>query len=457
MGIVLLNENGSVKLDDEGNSILAYTNEDFLSLSRAWTGFTRQAKRGNIEGDNKNRIDPMKIEADWRDKFPKTDTTGGYIGDHYPLCQDLPDNFFLKEGATYSLLGDSNMPELVSDPAEFATDSTIKRIALESESFLKHELCNEDDFGDCQFSNSVFLSSSLSYTGIEYDVDTLRVVQVTNDTYYEYVPPPCVNQVFYNDGVKISEFKQEKSAMCGNPRVFEASEACCAAFEDDANRFSEYDGERVSYGTAQERCFLQSAELCNFDKVLGDKTKVSPYFYWTPDDCQIRVKIKSDGRVTLVHHLLNDQDKVMHVNEENENWFKVYWDNNSYPVVENGCDGLCDVYGNTCICETLVTERVVFDVSPASKDQALANLYIGHPKLSLYGIYNSTYDSSTDITTHTINGMIDSKSVFEFTDDKGRHLYLKNSIEKVYLRGIDTDGIMGYSFRNSQLKTPLSL
>jgi len=28
----------------------------------------------------------MKIQSGWRDKFPKTDMTGGYIGDGYPLC-----------------------------------------------------------------------------------------------------------------------------------------------------------------------------------------------------------------------------------------------------------------------------------------------------------------------------------------------------------------------------------
>ena len=67
---------GSEKVDDSGSAILAYTNDDMMSLSRAWTGFDLQSRRSNIEGGN-NRIDPLKIVPDWRDKFPKMETTAG--------------------------------------------------------------------------------------------------------------------------------------------------------------------------------------------------------------------------------------------------------------------------------------------------------------------------------------------------------------------------------------------
>ncbi len=54
-------------------------------------------------------MDPMRrIEAQGRDRLPKTDTlVGGYIGDRYPLCVDLPERGFLKIGATYRFLGSS--------------------------------------------------------------------------------------------------------------------------------------------------------------------------------------------------------------------------------------------------------------------------------------------------------------------------------------------------------------
>ena len=103
MGIVSLNQDGTTKVDEHGNTILAYSNDDILSFS----------------------------------KFPKTDTLGGYVGDHYPLCQDLPDSLFLKEGATYRLLGASNLPELMSDPQKFATELNVKRAVLDSESHFQ--------------------------------------------------------------------------------------------------------------------------------------------------------------------------------------------------------------------------------------------------------------------------------------------------------------------------------
>lgn len=59
-----------------------------MSFAKIWTGFDYQQGRGNVEESSwsGNRHDPMKIQAGWRDKFPKTDMTGGYIGDGYPLC-----------------------------------------------------------------------------------------------------------------------------------------------------------------------------------------------------------------------------------------------------------------------------------------------------------------------------------------------------------------------------------
>ena len=49
MGLSQLNMDGSLKLDRYGNAMLSYTNDDIMSLSRAWTGFDLQQQRGNIE------------------------------------------------------------------------------------------------------------------------------------------------------------------------------------------------------------------------------------------------------------------------------------------------------------------------------------------------------------------------------------------------------------------------
>jgi len=198
-GLIKLNLDGTPKLDDEGKTILAYTNDEIMSFARIWTGFDYQQGRGNVEetSSSGNRHDPMKIQASWRDKFPKTDMTGGYIGDGYPLCVDLPDQMFLRSGASYRLIGASHMPELMEDNSAFKDDPTLKKFVLDSDSALKSKLCNANANGICQYESLVTVDKNLECSAKECDADTLRVVQVADGIYYEYVRPPCVEQVFF--------------------------------------------------------------------------------------------------------------------------------------------------------------------------------------------------------------------------------------------------------------------
>ena len=82
-GLYLLNIDGTPKLDQNKNPILVYTNDEIMSFARIWTGFDYQQARGNVEEASRsgNRHDPMRVQASWRDKFPKSDLLGGYIGD----------------------------------------------------------------------------------------------------------------------------------------------------------------------------------------------------------------------------------------------------------------------------------------------------------------------------------------------------------------------------------------
>jgi hypothetical protein len=82
-GLYLLNIDGTPKLDSNNQPMLVYTNDEIMSFARVWTGFDYQQTRGNVEETSwsGNRHDPMRIQASWRDKFPKSDLLGGYIGD----------------------------------------------------------------------------------------------------------------------------------------------------------------------------------------------------------------------------------------------------------------------------------------------------------------------------------------------------------------------------------------
>jgi hypothetical protein len=449
MGLVQLNMDGSPKVGIDGERLLAYTNDDIMSFSRAWTGFDLQLRRGNMEGRD-NRIDPMRIIPEWRDRFPKSHTNGGYIGDDYPLCSDFPSKSFLMEGATYRFLGSSSLPELMSDPAGFEIEDTLTRLSLEESSPLWQLLCNEDQNGNCIYENTVTLPTTYNCTGIECNLDTIRVVQVAPNAYYEFVHPPCVNFAFYNNPVKISPRYSTDKVMCADPGIPVASEACCSIGNNRAARNSKYSGERVLFTTAQARCTEVSKEICDFYSVDGEYYLNTGYF-WTADSCLLRVKVKRDGMVAIVHQPSDFLERVAHVSEDNTNYFRVFWDRDrSYPTVENDCDGACLVLPEgACLCNTRVIDTIVFDNMPLSKSEAMEKLRIGaiNPQTFDSGTYSTITDAETNITAHLKNDEFNLETIFEYVDEKGRRFFMKNSRSSVYLSGI-TSGNTGQAFRN---------
>ena len=72
IGLCRLNSDGTqVRDPSTGQCMQTYDNDAIMTFARAWTGFYPPAARGNIEavtGDGAvNRIDPMRIDATWRD------------------------------------------------------------------------------------------------------------------------------------------------------------------------------------------------------------------------------------------------------------------------------------------------------------------------------------------------------------------------------------------------------
>jgi uncharacterized protein (DUF1800 family) len=49
IGLYMLNNDGTHVLDQDGNPISTYSNDDITEYARLWTGFQGQSKRGNIE------------------------------------------------------------------------------------------------------------------------------------------------------------------------------------------------------------------------------------------------------------------------------------------------------------------------------------------------------------------------------------------------------------------------
>ena len=281
-------------------------------------------------------------------------------------------------------------------------------------------------------------------------MDSLRVVEVEAGVYYEFVHPPCVRQAFFQGGKKISTQYRWNPVMCGNPRIAEAAEACCTFGSTYANRNTLfYDGERLTFEDAGDRCSDISQELCDFYLVHGSKHKNAMHF-WTTDDCAVHAKVKGDGMVTVVHDPSDSDNIVSWLSEENENWFKVYWNNGLFPQSQNDCDGCQVLSEGSCLCNILIAKNQVFGTAPTSVAELLDELYIGtlDPSAFNSGMYDPTYDEVSGITTHLRNGVFNSRTIFEFTDDKGRRRLYKNSRETVQLRDTQ-NGYTGYSFRNT--------
>jgi len=378
----------------------------------------------------------MQVVPDWRDPFPKSNLDGGFIGDKYELCVDVNYKSFLKKGAHYRLLGGSSSPEMTKDPSYFSDPAnSVLRAELDPTSALYLRLYNGGDY-----ELDVLLENDMTCTGIECNVDTLRVVKVGN-VYYEFVEKPCIQLAFYRDAKRIQGRDNRKQGqMCANPDLPHAREACCRGERYREVRSAStsylYDGERMTFSTAAERC----GSLCMFENVNNENWWKKGY-HWTPKDCSILVKINSEGYIAIVH----DTDVAYintipyHVQEESTlNWFRVFWDvDGVYPgssdsnnCAANNCKAMND---GSCLCKTSVTESPVFsDTSAISVTEVLSQLFIGAsgPPPGSVGT-----DIGNGVIVYKLDSIVDERSVFEASDDKGRVFFLKNVRSTVNIEG----------------------
>ena len=277
VGLWVLNEDGTQALDPSGQPVPTYTNDDIVSHAKMWTGFDERAIRGNIEVRHqtaRNQVDPLEIEAHWRDAWPKMNLYKGHIGDAYPLCADLGPKPFLRVGAKYRYIGPSRLPDLMRG-IDWATDSGATPDNAPSfapnpdTSALYARLCDRDPVSQvCQLASTVELTENLACDGPECRVDTLRLVEMAvggSSLYYEYVPAPCVSLAFLEGQGDVGRFAESSSVssgvvkerLCIDPRAPLASPACCVPQEGRAHCYEyqcDYTEERVAFDTAVARC-----------------------------------------------------------------------------------------------------------------------------------------------------------------------------------------------------------
>lgn len=98
IGLLELNNDGTLKLDSEGNAIPTYTNEDIQELAKVFTGMNYAYERSGIANNNWNigyskygRINGMKVFSAYHDVTPKRMIDGTVLPGGRSGNQDIED------------------------------------------------------------------------------------------------------------------------------------------------------------------------------------------------------------------------------------------------------------------------------------------------------------------------------------------------------------------------------
>jgi len=381
-------------------------------------------------------LDPLVISGKRHDVFPKTNLFNGYIGDHQPLCIDLPARDFLHQGATYERIDLSG---------------AITSVPLASNSNLFKKLCNAaTSGGSCRPQSNFILTSTLACTGVECSVDTLDVVTVQG-TAYKYVPRRCVSLQFFNGGRKSFRWSRE---MCQDPRTAAAGDICCTDHWRSTNTCL-YDYERVTYSTMEQRCTDRGMRVCSATQAQGSydcPTSCCPesrLHLWSDEPCKLQAKVDSSGRIAVTLDFTEeDGEHEDLLKDDRTTWFNVEWLGNSDGIPNartNGC-GPCTVSGNSCICDVSVVERAVFSSRP-SREQILSQLHVGSHAPSFYpsGTFEPAGKKRNGVRVFKkADGILfDSDTIFQVTDEFGEIVYRKNLVSVA-----EIDGSNSAAFRN---------
>ena len=431
--------------DASGEPIATYSNDHIMTFARAWTGFKRRGFRRNLEARrglaSPNWVDASTIRAEWRDVFPKMDLYAGYLGDGYPLCAELPPRTFLRRGATYRYLGYKPWPVLQADPTAF-DEYAGPRLTLAPSSALRAALCGSGGSGACTYPSDVALSASVACDGAECSVDMARVVGVydaplNRTVWYEYVPPPCVELTFYDNGVKVVDGWRK---LCAPPSVPAAGAVCCTSGSSNPQGVCSFLAERTTQATAAARCANAGLQLCSSLASADFGCGYEDVYSWTSAECTVSVQVDAqDGWVNVIQSQVGQDDtrwaRHRHLRRDSQNLFPVRWAGGRYPTPADGCNAgvgaACQVSTSTageesCVCGVSISSTAVYASEaslPSSVADLVASLTIGAPSIDQFdaGAYVRCTSAACaaasaagyDVfTTAQSGGTLDASSIF---------------------------------------------
>jgi cullin-associated NEDD8-dissociated protein 1 len=403
IGLYKLHNNGTEVTDERGVVLETYTNDNIVSFARIWTGFDLSPFRGNIEETlDRNRIDPLKINEAWRDRLPKHKLDHGFIGDHYPLCEDLPPRHWLRPGATWTYTGNASAEGSAFDSLSGPGMAERGRFAPRpATSALYQALCAPNEPGAaCTFPGKVVLDAMLPCDGQECGADRVVTAQIVDDLagvtrYYTYSHVPCVQLTFYQ-GVVTND--DGRKPQCAKPTLPMAPVICCFIDRPKviASNFSSeclFGAEFTTYATAIERCAAQNMTLCeNNPKGNWQNSCTDGAGLWiNKSDCHTSVQVYDTGLVEFVDPTVSAWFDMMMPSSGAT--FDPRWDNDSFPTVEgSSCSTSCveletALNGITCLCNVTEVTLAVYggpEEVPSTVDELLVGLSIGSVPIGMY-------------------------------------------------------------------------
>jgi uncharacterized protein (DUF1800 family) len=506
IGLYKLNMDGTkqtVSGSSTGEIAQTYDSDDIITFARAWTGFSTQAFRTNLEArngkDSGNHVDPMKILPASRDVFPKKGLDDGFIGDRYPLCAELPRRQFMHKGASYQYLGvDQPLTKRMDaiewektmvDPARLVLDSTNSPLYV--------KLCGAATVGGkCAFPSDVDLAANIDDCKTNADVartecyvDTVRSIQVvdtsTGDTaWYEYVRPPCVELTFFDNAKRIRQVNGNDYIMCADPTTIAAAASCCDTSNPNTGReHCQFVHERVTFATAKARCAAGTSYPTVCKDLTNNRWKSSPVgangyqkicntgaiYAWVDAPCTVKAQVDGMGLVNIVHE---GEKRTPIVSLGSSNRFTVTWNKAAgYPKASNNCTTetsgtavpQCVKSGGTCLCDIAVDVAVAFTDLTAIPDGASAErtLPIGAAAPDTFdtGEYTKCDSPSCVAQAATVEvylkapaNVLDSDTIFKVLAPKAtqgtRPVFLLNRVSTVRLGPVGAVDSAAFKFRN---------
>ncbi len=154
--------------------------------------------------------------------------------------------------------------------------------------------------------------------------------------------------------------------------------------------------------------------------------------------------VNADGMVALVHepNLLPGYVVDPRVSQENPNYFRVSWENSSYPKASDYCaNSSCQRVNNECFCAIDIIENQVY-ASPPTKEDVLLKLNVGAVDPQVLGSYNLISNDGNIEIWHKENSGYNKDTIFGVTY-RGKKTFLKNMRST-----IEVTGSSEFKFRN---------